>query len=103
MTPLTREQFIAQLNYADDTIIDNKFHRGAVAMTWPALPEQEWFTFKQAQHALSLNPAHPISRQTLYNWIEKGELEAVGLPFLRRISKASILRKRAFLQNPVKP
>ena len=29
MTPLTREQLIKQLNYADDTIIDNKFSRHA--------------------------------------------------------------------------
>ncbi len=61
MTPLTREQFIAQLNYADDTIIDNKFsHHARLLLDHDAAQRETIATLEtkveELERLISVNP-----------------------------------------------
>lgn len=64
-----------------------------------ALPDQPWFTIKEAQYWLSLAAGRPIARCTLYRWIERGALQVSGEKFFRRISAASLKTKLSQLSQ----
>lgn len=57
------------------------------------LPDQPWFSIKETVFYLG------VSRMTVYRMIQRGELQACGLPFLRRIAKAELQRKLSQLSQ----
>jgi hypothetical protein len=58
------------------------------------LPEKPWFPITEAAQLAG------CCRQTMYNWIECGDVEVTGHKYFLRVSRLSLLKKLSNLSNP---